>query len=102
MAKAVPTDVVKTIVGDYYKRAAPRIAPAEVEALAVPRGLEPPTFGLRSGGPSLSLEIPPKPDGFRAIRVRVLTAGWLARGIIAGTYHARQVQSRRIAFGMGL
>jgi len=28
MAKAVPTDVVKTIVGDYYKRAAPT-PPAE-------------------------------------------------------------------------
>src|SRR5262245_531879 len=32
--------------------------------LAVPRGLEPPTFGLgkRCGGPILSLTVPPKPD----------------------------------------
>jgi hypothetical protein len=33
-------------------------------ALAVPRGLEPPTFGLgkRCGGPTPSLTVPPKPD----------------------------------------
>src|SRR5262245_65818658 len=43
----------------------PRFEPPPArEILAVPRGLEPPTFGLgkRCGGPTLSPIVPPKPD----------------------------------------